>query len=86
MDEEQNLQMLELPYRVVTRSRCLLPLEATYAYSYMRSSNHVHVIRAIPNGQRSLSFVLLLDHSDYLSFLLGGYSTGNDDGCLLSEL
>ena len=55
----------------------------------MSSSDHINIIRTIPNGKSNDSRVMFLYHSDYVSLLLRRHPACNQDragACELQEL
>ena len=70
MHEEKALEELELANSVVRSLGCLLTLQATDPNANVRSNYHVHIVGAVPNSQRVLFRVSLLNHLHELSLLL----------------
>ena len=86
MYKKQVREILELSNSVV-RSLCsLLAFKATNTDSNVRRSNHVHIICAIANCERSLLRVSMFDHIDYFCLLFGTYTASEDHISILTKV
>ena len=86
MYKKQVREILELSNSVVRRLGSLLAFKATNADSNVRCSNHVHIICAIANCERSLLRVSMLDHIDYFCLLLWTDAASEDHISILAEV
>ena len=86
MYKQQVREILELSNCVVGSLGRLLAFKATNADSNVRCSNHINIIRAIANRERSLLWVPLFDHIDYFRFLLWTDTASEDHVSILAKV
>ena len=86
MYKKQVREILEFPNSVVRSLSSLLAFKATNSDSNVRRSNHVHIICAIANCERSLLRVSMLDHIDYFCLLLWTDAASEDHISILAEV
>lgn len=75
MHEQQVLQVLKFPDRVVRGFDSLLTLETANANTDMSCCNHIDIISSITDSKRGLRWVLVFNHVNNFCLLLGAYTT-----------